>query len=57
MKQYIKLDQIIYSKSEISEETMEEFIDKFLDLVESYDFTTGGGYGLYTEKEILEEEE
>ena len=52
MRRYIKLEQIIYSEKEITEEEMENFIDEFLSLVEKYNYMTGGSYGLSSEDEL-----
>ena len=55
MKQYIKLDQILYSDIELTETQMESFIDDFLTVVEKHNLSAGGMYGLYTEEEVLDD--
>ena len=52
MKKYIKMSQTLakVDDSEITEAEMDEFIDAFIELVESLGFETAGGYELKSEE-------
>ena len=55
-KIYISIDGVMSKEdqSEITENEYNEFWDKFIELVESYDYAFGGASGHHTEKEMEE---
>lgn len=54
-KKYLKIDQIIYRPWGWSEKAFDNFIDKYLELVESFSGQVGGGFSKLTDKEVDED--
>ena len=56
LKEYIRVDQIVHREGGWTEEQYDEFIDAYIDLIEEFNSTTGGGFQLMTEEELDEYE-
>lgn len=54
MKKYLQINGVLTKEdeSEFTEEEHNDFIDKFIELVESQKLLYGGGSGIYTEEEL-----
>lgn len=52
MKKYLQIEQIVHREKGWDNQTLSDFIDAYIELVESFEAGSGGGFDPMTEKEV-----